>query len=253
MAWTSPRRTFSSMSRLATTPGKRLVMPRSSTAKGTALVLIAPLYSFPHVNGGWERRKPALPASVRRPGASRSGGHRDLAADDLLLVVVELGLDVVDETARRGQADAVGLQVVQHVLAALVRGLAGDEVVDERLHGQVDPLEHRGHDERLQRGVTDRVVLVGVDPDRPLVRGGRGLEDAETRATGSVVDDVGTGVVHALRHDLALGRVVEAGEVTGRRDVLHVDLDVGLRRRGAGHVARLELLDQRGLDAADEA
>src|SRR5215212_2169192 len=32
MACTSPRRTFSSMSRLATTPGKRFVIPRSSTA-----------------------------------------------------------------------------------------------------------------------------------------------------------------------------------------------------------------------------
>jgi hypothetical protein len=32
IACTSPRRTFSSMSRLATTPGKRLVIPRSSTA-----------------------------------------------------------------------------------------------------------------------------------------------------------------------------------------------------------------------------
>src|SRR4051812_23444340 len=34
MACTSPRRTRSSMSRLATTPGKRLVIPRSSTAYG---------------------------------------------------------------------------------------------------------------------------------------------------------------------------------------------------------------------------
>ena len=37
IAWISPRRTVSSMSRLATTPGKRLVMPRSSTAFGAVL------------------------------------------------------------------------------------------------------------------------------------------------------------------------------------------------------------------------
>src|SRR4051794_30199924 len=77
MAWTSPRRTRRSMSRLATTPGKRLVMPRSSTAYGPPAppcgasdVAIGPprsspaaevrgagptLPQTPHVNGGWER------------------------------------------------------------------------------------------------------------------------------------------------------------------------------------------------------
>ena len=42
--------------------------------------------------------------------------------------------------------------------------------------------------------------------------GGR-LEDTATGATGSVVDDVGAAVVHALSGRLALGRVSEAGEV----------------------------------------
>src|SRR3954470_9658351 len=117
IAWTSPRRTRRSMSRLATTPGKRLVMPLSSTAygspeRGSSLVLIAPLYSIPDANGGWERSTPARPASVIEPERSRSGGHRDPAGLDLVRVLLDLALDVVDEAAGGGQADAVGLQVV---------------------------------------------------------------------------------------------------------------------------------------------
>src|SRR5689334_12095748 len=46
------------------------------------------------------------------------GRHLDLAVDDLLLVVVELGLDVVEEAARRGVVDAAGLEV-EDLLAAL--------------------------------------------------------------------------------------------------------------------------------------
>ena len=68
----------------------------------------------------------------------------------------------------------------------------------------------------LQGRVVDRLVLVGVDADRQAARVGGGLEDAAARATGRVVDDVGAAVEHALGHDLAPGRVVEAGEVTGR-------------------------------------
>ncbi|CAK7281517.1 hypothetical protein SGPA1_12310 [Streptomyces misionensis JCM 4497] len=40
-AWTVPLDTVMSMSRLATTPGKRLVMPRSSTAAGGLDALMA--------------------------------------------------------------------------------------------------------------------------------------------------------------------------------------------------------------------
>src|SRR3954454_12917764 len=244
------------MSRLATTPGKRLVMPRSSTAygspaAGTSLVLIAPLYSIPDANGGWERSTPARPASVIEPERSRSGGHRDPAGLDLVRVLLDLALDVVDEAAGGGQADAVRLQVVGDVRPAL--DLAVDEVVDVRLDGVVDPLQHGGHDHRLQRRVADRLVLVGVDADGTGVGGLGRLEDADAGAAGRRVDDVSALVVHALGDDLTLGRVVEAGEVTGGRDVLDVDGDVGLGRLGAGHVAGLEGLDQRGLDAADEA
>ena len=77
--------------------------------------------------------------------------------------------------------------------------VAVDEVADERLDRVVDALEHRRHDHGLQGRVVDGVVLVGVDTDRALVRGGGRLEHAEAGAAGRVVDDVGTGVVHALR------------------------------------------------------
>ena len=68
-----------------------------------------------------------------------------------------------------------------------------------------------------------------------------------------MVDHVGTRGEHALCGGLAGGRVGEAGEVRGLGEVLDLHLDVGVGRLGAGDVARLELLDQIGLDAAHEA
>src|SRR3954471_20215809 len=280
IACTSPRATRSSMSRLATTPGNRLVMPRSSTAYGTppaGAVICAPRLRaggprpllVPPVRGRdpppepGRRGPPGARRSTRRPrrmmshagfrretatgraapnaraGPERGGGpghvararprgvrcdadplartrvtssrrrrNLDLAVDDLLAVVVDLGLDVVDEAAGGGQADALGLQVADDVLAALDLSLG--EVVDERLDAVVDPLEHRRHDHGLQGRVVDGLVLVGVDTDRPLVRGGGRLEHTETGTAGDLEDDVGSGVVHALSHDLPLGRVAEA-------------------------------------------
>src|SRR4051794_6839617 len=273
MACTSPRRTVSSMSLLATTPGKRLVMPRSSTAYGTPSGALPPggpatlpagasveaIGVLPRSRpprgarrsavrcrrhgidrprrkawccGGMIPQPPSGRARGARPGPRRrvpgpappdppsgvpggAGGvpapagsrrvrHRDLAADDLLLVLVDLTLDVVDEATGGGQADAVALQVVGDVGAAL--DAAVDEVADVGLDGVVDPLEHRGHDHRLQGGVPDGVVLVGVDADRPLAGVLGRPEDAETRAAGRVVHDVRALVVHALGDDLALGR-----------------------------------------------
>src|SRR5690349_748614 len=144
-------------------------------------------------------------------GRSASGRHLDLAVDDLLAVLVDLTLDVVDEATAGGQADAVGGQVVDDVLAAV--DLLVDEAVDVGLDGVVDALEHRGHDHGLEGRIVDGVVLVGVDTDRALVRGRGRLEHTETGTTGGVVDDVCTRVEHALGHDLTLGRVVEPGEV----------------------------------------
>ena len=63
----------------------------------------------------------------------------------------------------------------------------------------------------------DRDVLVRVDADGPDVAGlgvlARGLEHAVAGAAGGGVDDVDAVVVHRRADLLALGRVVEAGEV----------------------------------------
>ena len=130
-------------------------------------------------------------------------GNLDVAVDDLLPEVVDLVLDVVDEATGRGQADAVALEVVDDVGAAL--DVAVDELADEGLHRVVHALEHRGHDHGLQRRVVDRLVLVGVDTDRPRAGRGSGLEDTGAGTAGDLEDDVGTGLVHALRRGSARG------------------------------------------------
>src|SRR5699024_114043 len=118
----------------------------------------------------------------------------------------------------------------------------------------VDLLDHRGQDDVPDVGRRGQ-RLVRVDTDRPVVgTGGLGRgEDTTTGATGSVVHDVRALLEHALGRGLALGRVTEAAEVRRLGEVLGVDLDVGVDRLGAGHEARLELLDQVHVDATDEA
>src|SRR3569833_4639267 len=126
MACTSPRRTRRAMSRLATTPGKRLVMPRSSTAYGApappcgaSVVAIGPPRCSPATpRTPWGARcgshSAAIAARERRLGAqaccapslrsatntSRCGGHRDLAGLDLVRVLHDKGLAV--EGGERG-------------------------------------------------------------------------------------------------------------------------------------------------------
>ena len=81
----------------------------------------------------------------------------------------------------------------------------------------------------------------------------RGLEDAGAGAAGGRVDDVRAGVEHALGGRLALGRVVEAGAVRRLGQVLAWTLTFGLAALTPGLEAGLELVDQRHVDAADEA
>lgn len=75
----------------------------------------------------------------------------------------------------------------------------------------------------------------------PLPEAGRG------------VDHVGAAVELAGRGLLALVGAGEAGEVRAVGQVLDVDLDLGVGVLDALDVARLELLDQRGVHATDEA
>ncbi len=130
---------------------------------------------------------------------------------------------------------------------AVVRDLL-DRVVD----GRVDPLQHRGHDQRLLLGAR-RQVLVGVDADRELVGLDRRLEQPGARCAGGVVDDARrrrrTSWSRAPRP--ATGSLNAAVSVA---DVLDQHLDVRVRSPcDAGLVAGLELLDQRAGLAAEEA
>ena len=120
----------------------------------------------------------------------------------------------------------------------------------------VDALEHRGEDVRLDLGAR-RQVLVGVDADGPHLAGlaglGSGLEHAVAGLAGGVVDDVSAVGVHRGGDLLALGGVGEAGEVRRLRHVRREDLDVGVDGLRTSDVAGLELLDEVELDATDEA
>src|SRR5690349_16411995 len=94
---------------------------------------------------------PRCPGRVRHRGRSGGRGDLDLAADDLLLVVLDLRLDVVDVATGRRVVDAPGLEVVD-VVAGEVLALAGRlEEVEDR---DVDLLDHRGEDDRadVRRG-----------------------------------------------------------------------------------------------------
>src|SRR4051812_47821865 len=98
------------MSSFATTPGKRLVIPTSSTAYSPARSPVAPASSTtPAMPPPTPRRSPVR-APRAAPGPAprlRRAGHRDRAADDRGLVGVELGRDVGEVVAGGGVADAV--------------------------------------------------------------------------------------------------------------------------------------------------
>src|SRR2546429_241700 len=110
--------------------------------------------------------------------------------------------------------------------------------------GDVDPLEHRGEDERPQLR-RRRVVLVGVDADGPhlgprrrLVPGR--LEDPDTGPAGHVEDDVGAGLVHTPGHLPGPGGIGEAAEVRRLGEIADVDGGAGVDPPGPGHEAGLE-------------
>src|SRR5579875_632596 len=112
---------------LATRLPKRFVMPRSSSFTG----------SFPPSAGGGPRRGPPPAGRCLPPGAGplhrALGGRGDLAADDLLLDGLQLGLQAGGDLARpvverREDGAAIGQRA--HVGTAV--------------EGAVRGLEHRG-------------------------------------------------------------------------------------------------------------
>src|SRR3954467_3164898 len=265
-----------SMSLLATTPGNRLVMPRSSTAAGGLDALMA------HSPGGKGLRRGGQasatlarqlratrvelthcygstgglsrpPRRARVPaGTVRSAGlDLDGAVDDLLLRLVQLGLDVVDEATAGGEADTAlgeGVDLVAGQRLAVVDGL--DEVVD----ADVDVLDHRGQDRVLVLGQARDVVLARVHADGPgALDAGDGLDRAVAGGAGRGVDHVDAVVELAGRGFLALVGAGEAGGVRAVGQVLGVDLHLRVGVVDALREARLELLDQRDIHTADEA
>src|SRR5699024_4163162 len=154
-AWISPRATVRLTSRLATTPGNRLVMPRSSTADGSLTRLPRSLGSAPSgAQGEPERARDRCGSRARSrsmEGARgplmvrlRSRRNLELAVGDLLGEGIEVGDDVVvQEVARRRVPDALGLEVEVLDTADV---LAVDECLDGLEDRVVDPLHHRGED-----------------------------------------------------------------------------------------------------------
>src|SRR5215213_6874053 len=185
----------------------------------------------------------------------RLGRDLDLAADDLLLQLVQGGRDVAQQllvVLVLGVVDAALLDA--QAPAAAFQG-AGHIGVDGLLDGVVDPLEHRGEDPLLLGRIGGQ-ALIGVDPDGELLLGGGRRDHAGSGAAGGVVDDVGALADLLQGQLLALGRVAEGlGGVAG---VVDQDLDVLALLVGdvldARLVAGLELLDEAlALLAADEA
>src|ERR671924_430375 len=246
-AWISPDRKVRSTESFATTPGKRLVIP-SSLIRGASS-----LAAFP--SSASEARPP--PLSVTRSSARFSSSlglrrHLYLAVDDLLLELVELGLDVL------GQEPGVVVVLVHRVPDSILcepehlgAGLEGvlSRLLDCVVDGGVDALEHRGKDQ-LSLLAARGERLVGIDADGELFRLHRGLEEPGPRRAGRVIDDVGPAVVHLCRQRLALSGVVEGGRrVT---DVLDEDLDVGVHFSRSRLEAGLEALDEPGALLAPE-
>ncbi len=130
-------------------------------------------------------------------------------------------------------------------------GLAADLIAVDGLLGNLEngdvDLLHGGGQNVLGR----EAGLVLIDADDQLAGFLSGLDDAVASAAGGVEDDVAAVGVHLGSGGLALGGVAEALEVLDvDGDVLALGL-VGVL--DAGLIAPLELVDDDGLHAADEA
>src|SRR6476659_1935797 len=255
MAWTVPRRTGKPMSVLATTPGKRLVMPSSSTARSPTAVALGRVAEavIAHTPGlaraaaggfslaGGPAHRPCRGTTIG--GNEGPGWHATVPPGPCLSGARSRGRGDLDLAVGGRVVDTAGLQVVDLVARELL-ALGGR--LDEVEHADVDLLDHGRDDDVLDIG-SGRQGLVGVDTDRHLARGLGGGEDATARAASGVVDHVGAALEHALGSGLALGRVGEAREVRRLGEVLALDLDAGVGCLGTGDEARLELLDERGV------
>src|SRR5262245_28920338 len=135
-AWTSPRRRSKSTWSLATTPGKRFVMPRSSRTAGSCAI------------GGNPRGRERVPP----PGLAVClllDRRVDLARLDLCGELVRALRVLPSDRRRQGLAqpavsDAVVLQREDRVVATLELRLRLDVVLDRVVNRDVDLLRGTG-------------------------------------------------------------------------------------------------------------
>src|SRR5882762_6555728 len=190
MPWIVPFAIAIETLRLACTGPKRLSMPTSSTAGGGA----APAKGVPPSRSG--RGAGRVTPKGRRAGSVRAAlrrrvvDHLDLAADDVLLGLVDLGLHL-------GGDQRLVVVVERPADPVLGKPEAGDARLPGAVLGrhegvvdrQVDALQHRG-----QHGAGLQVVLVAVDADRQLAIVLRRLIDADAGAAGGRIDHVGAAI-----------------------------------------------------------
>src|SRR5436853_6227112 len=161
--------------------GNCLVIPRISRTSSTSVTATAILISRTTKGGPMARPSRNSPDC----GSLQPGRDLHLPGDDLGAVAVHQ----VDEGSRDRRVDladahAVVLEVEHEVRAALE--LAGSLLLRDRDHAVVDAL-HAARQDALRE-----VVLVDVDADAPLAGVIRGLERAETAATGDLEEHVCT-------------------------------------------------------------
>src|SRR5438093_12401743 len=157
-ACTSPRRRSKSTSSLASTPGNRFVMPRSSRTAGASMR--SDSMRLETTSGAEAPLDDPVSAVLLLDG----GRDLDLPGDDLLLEHRDLGEDLLPQRALELRADlaerdALVLQVEDRVRAALE--LAGFRGLDGVENADVDPLHRARQDVGAEEG------LVAVDCHAP--------------------------------------------------------------------------------------
>ena len=127
-------------------------------------------------------------------------------------------------------------------------GLTGIPLVEDPDDGVADVLEAGGQRQRCKVGGEGQ-LLVGVDADEPCLAGLQSsLSRAVARVAGNAPDDVALVVV-----DHGVAELLGDGGVNVVVGVAGVDLDVGVDSLCALNEASQEVVDNRGINAADEA
>ena len=178
------------------------------------------------------------------------GVNDDLAVQNRVLCSL-------DSSLRLGGGELVVVLVGHDADAALGQaeldfgapvGLTGIPLVEDPDDGVADVLEAGGQRQRCKVGGEGQ-LLVGVDADEPCLAGVQSsLSCAVARVAGNAPDDVALVVV-----DHGVAELLGDGGVNVVVGVAGVDLDVGVDGQSALNEAGQEVVDDRGVNAADEA